>query len=285
MTPFETHEVTNQAAPFSDVNLYTSDIALQEAVEREGGGAAIARLQLFGARAGSREAIEQGRLANSHPPSLHTHDANGHRSDRVEYHPSWHWLMATSMAEGVHCSDWDRLAESKMASSGANVERAGALYLAAQMEPGHCCPLSITNSALSVLGADGGVPQQWIAKTMSREYDHRFLPIEHKTAVTIGIGMTEKQGGTDVAANTTRAEKIESESGGRVYRLTGHKWFLSAPMSDAFIILAQAPNGLSCFLVPRFDPSGTPNELRLLRLKDKLGNRSNATAEIEFHGA
>ena len=279
---FPTHEVLNQPPPFEDVNLFTSDVALIDAVEREGAGAASGALGLFGQVAGSAEAQERGRLANEHTPKLSTHDRQGRRRDTVTFHPAYHTLMRTSCTEGLNASVWAHLAKKGEARRpGAHVARAGAFYMAAQMEAGHCCPITMTNAAVPVLLQQPDVAAEWLPRILPHAYDPSFAPPGAKTAVTLGMGMTEKQGGTDVRAATTTAELV----GGGEYRITGHKWFLSAPMSDAFLVLAQAPDGLTCFLMPRFRPDGSVNGLHLQRLKDKLGNRSNASAEVEFHGA
>ena len=272
--------IANQSDAFEDVNLFTLDPGLQEAVQREGGQAAVAGLTQFGAICGSREATEHGRLANEHPPKLRTHDSKGRRLDIVEFHPSWHWLMTTSAAQGLHCGAWHHLDGATPQRASVNVERAAGLFLAAQMEAGHCCPITMTNAAVPVLQAVPEIATVWLAKITARRYDKRFLPASKKSAATVGMAMTEKQGGTDVRANISRAE-----ADGSAYRITGHKWFMSAPMCDAFVTLAQAPGGLSCFLVPRFQPDDSVNGLHLQRLKDKLGNRSNASSEVEFENA
>jgi putative acyl-CoA dehydrogenase len=279
---FTTHEVLNQPLPFEDVNLFTSDKVLTETVQREGGADALPELTAFGEVAGSREAFAQGRLANENPPQLKTHDRQGHRRDVVEFHPAYHVLMRTSCAQGLHSSVWEHLAENRAPRAGAYVARAGAFYMAAQMEAGHCCPITMTNAAVPVLLQQPELAASWIPKVLSRRYDLSFAPAAEKTCVTFGMGMTEKQGGTDVRAATTRAEPVGRGGAGAEYVITGHKWFMSAPMSDAFLVLAQAPRGLTCFLMPRFLPDGSVNALRLQRLKDKLGNRSNASAEVEF---
>ena len=277
--PASTDEVFNQSPPFTGVNLFTADAAVQEAVVREGGKAAMAGLGRLGASYGTAEAFDRGRLANDNPPRLFTHDPKGRRRDVVEFHPAYHDCMASSMAAGLHCSSWER------ASDGANVVRAAALYMAAQMEAGHCCPMTMTNAAVATLQLQPEIASTWMPRILSRAYDPAFVPAAQKRSVTIGMGMTEKQGGTDVRANTTVATPVANGGPGGEYLLTGHKWFLSAPMSDAFLVLAQAPGGLSCFLVPRHLPDGTVNALQFQRLKDKLGNRSNASAEVEFHAA
>ena len=286
MEPFTTHEVFNQPPPLEDLNLYSSDAALADSVAREGGGAAAKRLLAFGLVTGSREAFERGRLANEHPPRLKTHDPRGRRLDVVEFHPAYHACMETSFAEELHCSVWGHLATpGAQARPFAHVVRAAGTYMAAQMEAGHCCPITMTNAAVPTLLLEPELARPWLSKILSKTYDPRFAPAVDKAAVTIGMGMTERQGGTDVRANTTRAVPAGAGGPGRDYMLTGHKWFMSAPMSDAFLVLAQAAKGLSCFLMPRFLPDGTVNAIRLVRLKDKLGNRSNASAEVEFHGA
>jgi putative acyl-CoA dehydrogenase len=268
------------------VNLFTTDRALMDAVAREGGGSATNRLTAFGAACGSAEAFERGRLANENTPRLKPFDAKGHRLDVVEFHPAYHDCMALSMAEGLHCSAWDHLvsADTKP-SDGANVARSAGCYMAIQMEAGHQCPITMTNAAIPTLLQQPDIAATWLPKILSRTYDKSFQPVSAKRAATIGMGMTEKQGGTDVRANTTRAVPVNGGGPGGAYLVTGHKWFMSAPMCDAFLILAQAPGGLSCLLMPRILPDGTVNALRLQRLKDKLGNRSNASSEVEFQGA
>ncbi len=279
-----TDEIPNQSPPFVDINLFTTDAALQEAVEREGADYALEQLAEFGAVCGSAEALERGRLANEYPPRLKTHDPKGRRLDIVEFHPAYHACMARSMAEGLHCSSWEG-DQTGSAAAAANVARAGAFYMAAQMEAGHCCPLTMTNASVPTLRLQPELANEWVPRILSRRYDPAFRSAAEKASVTIGMGMTEKQGGTDVRANTTLAQPVANGGPGGEYIISGHKWFFSAPMCDAFLVLAQAPGGLSCFLVPRHLPDGTVNALRLQRLKDKLGNRSNASAEVEFHGA
>ena len=286
VAPTDTHQVLNQTPPFEDVNLLTSDAALSEAIEREGGGYAVRALGAFGLLAGSVEAQERARLANEHKPQLATHDRFGNRRDTVTFHPAYHALMSTSCAEGLHSSVWGHLAKrGSVRRPGAHVARAGAFYMAAQMEAGHCCPITMTSAAVPVLLQQPEIAAEWIPRILPFSYDPSFAPVGAKTAVTLGMGMTEKQGGTDVRASTTLAEPVSGGGPGGEYRLTGHKWFMSAPMSDAFLVLAQAPGGLTCFLLPRFLPDGTVNAIHIQRLKDKLGNRSNASAEVEFHGA
>ncbi len=285
-SPFVTHEVLNQSPAFGGINLFSSDRALMEAVSREGGGIAAKCLTELGATFGSAEAFERGRLANENLPRLRTFDTKGHRLDVVEFHPAYHECMAMSAAAGLHCSAWEHLAESGgKAVSGANVARSAGCYLATQMEAGHQCPITMTNAAVPTLMLQPEIAAEWLPRLLKRDYDKSFKPAAAKRAVTIGMGMTEKQGGTDVRANTTHAEPAGAGGPGAEYILTGHKWFMSAPMCDAFLMLAQAPKGLSCFLVPRFLPDSSVNTLRFQRLKDKLGNRSNASSEVELAGA
>jgi len=280
---FVTHDVLNQSPVLEDVNLFSSDRPLMEAVLREGAGHAAKRLAAFGQVCGSAEALQQGRLANDNPPLLRTFDAKGRRLDIVEFHPAYHACMEISVKQGLHCSAWDHLANpDAKPAPGANVARSAASYMATQMEAGHQCPTTMTNAAVPTLLLEPDIAKWWIPKILSREYDKNFKPADQKTGVTIGMGMTEKQGGTDVRANTSRAAPVGNGGPGAQYLITGHKWFMSAPMCDAFLVLAQAPGGLSCFLLPRFLPDGTVNALHFQRLKDKLGNRSNASSEVEF---
>ena len=282
--PPDTHTVLNQSTPYRDVNLFTSDRVLRAAVEREGGSEAVPRLMTLGATAGSAEAFERGRLANENPPKLRAFDDKGRRLDIVEYHPAYHECMALSVAEGLHCGSFEPLKDGGGPRPGANVARAAGSYVVAQMEAGHCCPITMTNASIATLRLQPEIARQWLPRILTRSYDPRFRPSAEKTGVTIGMGMTEKQGGTDVRANTTRAEPAGNGGPGGEFLLTGHKWFLSAPMSDAFLMLAQTGKGPSCFLVPRFLPDGSVNPLRFQRLKAKLGNRSNASSEVEFDG-
>ncbi|MDX2201862.1 MAG: acyl-CoA dehydrogenase family protein [Hyphomicrobiaceae bacterium] len=281
-----THEVTNQSPAFVDVNLFTLDHALHEAVAREGAGQHAKRLAAAGAAFGSEAAFEHGRLANENPPKLKTFDMKGRRIDQVEFHPAYHACMALSVAEGLHASSWDHLAKPGTPPlPGANVARSAGCYMAIQMEAGHQCPITMTNAAVATLQLEPSIGSRWIPKVLSRSYDASFAPAAVKKGVTIGMGMTEKQGGTDVRANASLATPAGAGGPGEHYRITGHKWFMSAPMCDAFLVLAQAPGGLSCFLMPRVLPDGATNALNFQRLKDKLGNRSNASSEVEFAGA
>ncbi len=268
-------EVLNQPPPLENYNPFTTDRALREAVAREGAGWACAQLEDFGRRVGSAEAMEWARLANEHPPVLHTHDRYGRRRDEVEFHPAWHNLMRMAVTSGIHNLPW---AEPR---PGAHAARAALAMLAAENEAGHMCPISMTYSGAAALRRENGLAEEWLPRVRSMIYDPSFRPAEEKQGALLGMGMTEKQGGSDVRANTTRAEPVGSGE----YRIDGHKWFCSAPMCDAFLVLAQAPRGLSCFLLPRWTPDGERNGFYLERLKSKLGNRSNASSEVEFHGA
>ncbi len=275
----ETHEVFNQSPPLADHNVFETDRCLAAAVEREGAAWARDDLVRLGAVAGAAETQHQARLAHAVPPVLHTHDAAGNRIDAVEFHPAWHALMAAGMAAGVHSLAWTD------ARPGAHVARAALAFVMNQAENGVCCPLAMTFAAVPALRRQTDVAETWVPRVTGRDYDGRPIPAEDKTACTMGMAMTEKQGGSDVRANTTTAAPAGKAGGpGAAYLLTGHKWFCSAPMSDAFLTLAQAPGGLTCFLVPRFRPDGTRNAFLIQRLKDKLGNRSNASAEIEYRG-
>jgi putative acyl-CoA dehydrogenase len=279
-SPFATHDVFNQVPPLGDVDLWGDDLALQAAVAAFGVADAreTASLAAFGERWGSAEMAEFGRLANENPPKLRTYDPHGYRVDRVEFHPAYHALMRESMAAGIHCSTWGP--DGKLAMPGAFVARAARQMMSAEVEQGHQCPIVMTHAAVGALLAEPALLHDWLPKIRSRDYDPSFQQAQLKMSVTLGMGMTEKQGGSDVRANTTRAEPD-----GSAYRITGHKWFMSAPMSDAFLILAQAPGGLTCFLMPRVTPDGGMNALDFKRLKDKLGNRSNASSEVEFERA
>ncbi|MDX2165945.1 MAG: isovaleryl-CoA dehydrogenase [Deltaproteobacteria bacterium] len=270
-----THEVLNQPPPLRDYNLFTADRALQEALAREGASWAADRVALLGGICGSGEVIDWGTQANSVPPVLRTHDRYGHRIDEVEYHPSYHRLMELSVGHGLHALPW------REPRDGAHVARAALFFVMAQTEAGHGCPISMTYSAVPALRADASLAREWQPRLVAAHYDGRSRPASEKQGALCGMAMTEKQGGSDVRANTSRAES----AGDGGWLLTGHKWFCSAPMCDAFLVLAQTPKGVSCFLLPRFLPDGTRNRVFIQRLKDKLGNRSNASSEIEFDGA
>ncbi len=276
MNEFDTHEVFNQAPPFEGVNLFACDTALREALEREAGGFAEPALRELGEQLGRPEILDLGRQANANPPRLISFDRSGRRIDEVEFHPSWHKLMALMIGTGVHASPWEG------GRPGAQVARAAQFLLFGQVENGAQCPVTMTYASVPALRQAGAIADEWLPKILSREYDPRPLPVGQKRGALIGMGMTEKQGGTDVRANTTRATR----GAGDTWRIVGHKWFFSAPQSDAHLILAQVEDvGLSCFFVPRFLPDGSRNSIRVQRLKDKLGNRSNASSEVEFAGA
>ena len=272
-SPHLTHAVTNQPPPLVDYDVFSTDAALSEAVARYDGSHALPELSGLGQLAGSALAQGWGEDANRYPPVLHTHDRYGHRVDEVDYHPAYHQLLSTAVSHGLHAAPWadDR--------PGAHVVRAAGFYVWSQTDAGHGCPVSMTYAAVPALrapGVDPGLADAWVSRLTARTYDGELHP--GKTSAIAGMAMTEKQGGSDVRAGSTRA--VPTAAG--AYLLTGHKWFCSAPMSDMFLVLAQAPGGLSCFLVPRILPDDTRNPFFLQRLKDKLGNRSNASSEVEF---
>ncbi len=269
-------EVFNQVAPLVGHNLYLCDRTLGEAARRWGARWAEAELSRLGGVLGGEEAQRWAFEANEHEPVLHTHDALGSRRDEVVFHPAWHELMRTSVEARIHSLPWIA------ARAGAHVARAGLLMMSAQNEAGHLCPVSMTFSSLAALREDAELTREWGPRIVAHSYDRRFRPAEEKTGILVGMGMTEKQGGSDVRANTTRAERIGNS---REYLITGHKWFCSAPMCDAFLILAQVPKGLSCFFLPRWMPAGDKNRFFIQRLKRKMGNRSNASSEVEFEEA
>jgi putative acyl-CoA dehydrogenase len=273
-TQLETHNVANQPPPFEDVNLFTSDVALQAAVAAAGGEMHAERLSVFGARAGSAETAAWAMQANGNPPQLRAFDRYGRRIDEVEFHPAYHRLMALGVEAGVASAAWS-------GGVAGHVLHAALEFLMAQAEPSVCCPMTMTSAAPAALKFRSDVAAMWTPKIIASRYDPSSQPMHGKSGVTIGMAMTEKQGGSDVRANTTRA--VKRDGGG--YALTGHKWFCSAPMSDAFLTLAYTDKGLTCFLAPRWTPDGERNAIHLMRLKDKLGDRANASAEIEYHGA
>src|SRR5688572_17706019 len=274
---FETHEVLNQPPPLVDIDLFAGDPALREAASREGAEWAVADLAALGRRAGSAEVLALGPQANTNPPVLRAFDRYGRRQDLVEFHPAWHRLLSILCQEGVHASPW------AAPRQGAHVARAAKYLMLGRVEAGSLCPITMTFGSVPALRRDAEIAADWLPRILSRIYDPGLKPASEKTGCLIGMGMTEKQGGSDVRANMTRAEPVAGTA--REFRLIGHKWFLSAPMCDAFLITAQAPGGIACFFVPRWTPDGQLNRLRLQRLKDKLGNRSNASSEVEFHGA
>jgi putative acyl-CoA dehydrogenase len=275
---FDIGEVFNQSPPYENIDLFSSDAPLMEAVKGNGDGQDLTALAASGRQWGTAEMFALARRANENPPKLYTFDAKGFRRDVVEFHPAYHDLMRASVAAGLHASTWTPAGQ--RAAPPAEVARAARYYMAAQIESGHLCPITMTRAALAALAAAPSLLAQVAPKVVTASYDPVFRPWWEKSGMTLGMGMTEKQGGTDVRANSTTGTPA-----GDSYSITGHKWFLSAPMCDAFLVLAQAPGGLTCFFVPRFSPDGSVNALRLQRLKDKLGNRSNASSEVEFAGA
>jgi putative acyl-CoA dehydrogenase len=269
-----TRRVFNQPPPLEGFNLYLENRPLVEAVEREGAAWAHDRLAALGEEAGG-EPLEWGRLANEHPPVLKTFDRYGNRIDEVEFHPAYHWLMDLDVRHGIHALPW------REPQPGAHTARAGAMIMGGVIEAGHGCPISMTYAAVPALRREPTVADEWVPRLTALEYDPRMIPADQKRGALCGMAMTERQGGSDVRANTTVARPL----GGGEYEITGHKWFCSAPMCDAFLVLAQAEGGLSCFLVPRFTPDGERNGFHIDRLKDKLGNRSNASSEAVFESA
>jgi putative acyl-CoA dehydrogenase len=272
-----THEVTNQPPPLEEYNAFDLDPALAEAMRREGAGWAVERARSLGVAVGSARVIGWARDANRHRPEFRPVDRYGHRIDEVEYHPAYHELMAWGIGEGMHALCWDEKGK------GGQVGRAGLYYLFNQAENGVACPITMTYAAVPMMAQQPEIAAEWMPRVLSRRYDRRNLPAERKTGATIGMALTEKQGGSDVRANTTRARPLGAGGPGGEYELTGHKWFCSAPMSDAFFTLAYTERGeLSCFLVPRWRPDGTRNRILIQRLKEKVGNQSNASSEIEY---
>jgi putative acyl-CoA dehydrogenase len=268
-------EVANQPPPLEPYNLFTSDTVLRATVKREQADWSADGLTALGATLGKPETIKLGFDANKFAPQLKAFDRYGRRLDEVEFHPAWHDLMTIALRAGLHSSPW---AEAK---SGAHVARAAGTYMLTQVESGVYCPIAMTYGSVPTLKQAPDIAKQWLPKIFAPDYDRRFVPVAEKTGALIGMGMTENQGGSDLRTNTTRAEP----AGDGTYRLHGHKWFMSAPMCDAFLVLAQSPKGLSCFFMPRWTPDGERNAVQINRLKDKLGNKSNASSEVEFHGA
>jgi putative acyl-CoA dehydrogenase len=272
---FQTHEVQNQPLPLPACNAWDGDVVLREAVAREGAAWAADDLSAYGALAGG-ELMELGAAANENRPRLRAFDRHGRRIDEVEFHPAYHALMRHAMRAAVHSFSWrheDR--------PGAHVARAALMYLGSQADAGTSCPLTMTHAAIPALRQAPALAEHWLPRLTALDYDPRTLPAAQKTACTIGMGMTEKQGGSDVRSNTTRAVRQSDGS----HELVGHKFFFSAPMCDAHLVLAQAEGGLSCFLLPRMLPDGSRNAVHIQRLKDKLGDWSNASSEVEFVGA
>ncbi|MBE1577028.1 acyl-CoA dehydrogenase family protein [Amycolatopsis roodepoortensis] len=269
-----THEVTNQVPPLADYDA-AADPALLEGLERAGAGWAVAEVHALGRLAGSEHVQEWGRLVNENEPVLRTHDRVGNRIDEVEFHPHWHDLMDVAVSYGLHAAPW------RDSRPGAHAARAAKMYVWGQVDAGHTCPISMTYAAVPALRFNPELSARYEPLLAATEYDFGLREPSSKRGLIAGMSMTEKQGGSDVRANTTTARPLGDGS----YVIVGHKWFTSAPMSDMFLTLAQAPGGLSCFLLPRVLPDGTRNGIRLQRLKDKLGNRSNASSEIEYDDA
>jgi putative acyl-CoA dehydrogenase len=274
----ESPDSANQPPPLEGYNVFEQDRALVEALDREGGGWGRDRVVFVGELAGG-EAIEWGFLANRYPPELRTHDRFGERIDEVEFHPAWHRLMQAGIENGLHALPW------REPRPGAHAARAAMFLVLSQAEGGFGCPISMTYAAVPALRAQPDVAADWEPRLTSLRYDPRRVAVDEKAGALCGMAMTERQGGSDVRANATLAAPVEGGGPGTVYELTGHKWFCSAPMCDAFLVLAQAPGGPSCFLLPRWLPGGSRNGFRIQRLKEKLGNRSNASSEVEFHAA
>lgn len=273
-----THEVFNQPEPLADVNLFETNRALRDALRFNAPALDTAPLAALGQLAGSAAMQEHARLANIHTPELRTHDRFGRRTDEVEFHPSYHALMDAAVHAGLHGTPWSGAAN-------AHVLRAAGFMLFTELEPSILCPISMTYAVTPALRSNAAIYADWAPRLTSRAYDPALKVFRDKVGVTMGMGMTEKQGGSDVRANTTRAEPEAVDAWGPRYRVTGHKWFFSAPMCDAFLVLAQTASGLSCLFLPRVLPDGTRNAIRIQRLKDKLGNKANASSEVEFHDA
>lgn len=274
----ETHEVFNQPTPLENYNAFGSDVALQHWVKTFNGDFAQEKLQAYGKSVGG-ELIEAGFLANHHKPEFSPHDRFGNRVDLVKFHPAYHQLMRTAIEAGLHSLPWTQ------PQQGAHIARAAMEYMHNQAESGSGCPLTMTFASVPTIRHAPELAKEWLPKITANTYDERNIPYFEKKGLTIGMAMTEKQGGTDVRANTTRAMPIGEAGTGKAYELVGHKWFCSAPMCDAFLVLAQTTSGLSCFLLPRWRPDGSKNAFYIQRLKNKLGNASNASSEVEFRGA
>jgi putative acyl-CoA dehydrogenase len=276
-TELTTHTVTNQVPPLEDDNLFANDQIVQEALARGGAAWAAEGALAFGESLGSAEVREAGRLANRNPPELRVFDRSGHRIDEVVFHPAYHQMMRLGMEAGVHAIAWTHQ------GSGGHVAHTALEYLLTQVEAGVCCPLTMTYAVVPSLRHQPGLADVWVPRVTQHAYDPASKPAADKLSATMGMAMTEKQGGSDVRANTTRARPVGRPGPGEPHLLRGHKWFCSAPMCDAFLTLAYTEGGLSCFLVPRWLPDGTRNPFHLQRLKDKLGNKSNASSELEYH--
>ena len=272
-----THDVFNQPEPLVDYNLFQTNRALQDALRFNAPALNTAPLQALGAQLGTAAMQTHARLANAHPPELRSHDRFGHRIDEVEFHPSYHALMSAATSAGQHGTPW-----AAGDHTSPHVQRAAGFMLFTELEPAVLCPISMTYAVTPALRGNAAIYKDWAPKLTSRAYDPALKPFSQKAGVTMGMGMTEKQGGSDVRANTTQARPDGHDAWGQRFRLTGHKWFFSAPMCDAFLVLAQSPAGLSCFFLPRVLEDGTRNAVHIQRLKDKLGNQANASAEVEF---
>ncbi|MGN6749550.1 MAG: acyl-CoA dehydrogenase family protein [Xanthobacteraceae bacterium] len=273
------YEVTNQPPPLEPYNLLQTDRALDAALSRENAAWAVAELDALGKTLGAPQTVRLGFAANANPPVLRAFDRYGHRIDEVEFHPAWHALLSLAVEAGLHSSPW------ATPRPGAHVARAAGTFMLAQIESGVYCPIAMTYGAVPALRHAPAAAAEWLPRIFARQYDPRFRPAAEKIGVLLGMAMTENQGGSDLRTNTTQAEFRGSDGARRMFRLTGQKWFMSAPMCDAFLVLAQSSGGLSCFLVPRWTRDGVRNSIHLVRLKDKLGNRSNASSEVEFTGA
>ena len=283
-----THDVFNQPEPLVNYSLFESNQPLRDALKFNAPALDTASLQTLGAQLGTAQMQTHARLANVHTPELHSHDRFGRRVDQVEFHPSYHALMTLATGAGLHGTPWgspEPLTKSPVENASPHTLRAAGFMLFTELEPSTLCPISMTYAVTPALRDNAALYADWGPKLTSRAYDPALKLFSQKTGVTMGMGLTEKQGGSDVRANTTQASADGSDAWGQRFRLVGHKWFLSAPMSDAFLVLAQSPSGLSCFFMPRVLPDGTLNAMHLLRLKDKLGNRANASSEVEFHDA
>ncbi|MBU0590079.1 MAG: isovaleryl-CoA dehydrogenase [Gammaproteobacteria bacterium] len=277
-----THEVFNQPAPLVDYNLFAGNQALRDALRLNAPKLDTSSLQALGAQLGSADMQTHARLANVHTPELHSHDRFGRRVDQVEFHPSYHALMSAATAAGLHGTPWG---SATAEAQSPHVLRAAGFMLFTELEPSILCPISMTYAVTPALRHNQAVYADWSPKLTSHAYDPALKLFSQKAGVTMGMGMTEKQGGSDVRANTTQAVPDGSDHWGQRYRLTGHKWFFSAPMCDAFLVLAQSSSGLSCFFIPRVLPDGSINAIQIQRLKDKLGNKANASSEVEFRHA
>jgi len=277
ITELPTHEVTNQPPALCDYNLFTSDRALAEAVAREGSPKSVERAEAFGAALGTEETLELGEIANRHPPELKAFDRAGRRIDEVAFHPAYHQLMTLAIRHRQPSAAW-------IGEPGGHVSHSALEFLMHEVEPGVCCPMSMTYAGIPALRHNRDLAAEWEPKLLSETYDSALRPMSEKAGCTMGMAMTEKQGGSDVRSNATIARPVDGP-GGETYELTGHKWFCSAPMSDAFLTLAYVEDRLTCFFIPRITPGGERNRIFIQRLKDKLGNRANASSEIEYHGA